>query len=234
MGLHPLGQAVEIAWAARGLPGGHQTQMPLRHLQILAPGQAAQHRRQTGNRANRLPQKLLVPAPGDPIKQDAGEFQPRIKAAETLHQGGGAAGLSSGVHHQQNSAPQPAGYLRGAPLLAVAGRPVEEPHHSLDDRQVRVPDTPGENPSHPGFAAHPAVQVPGNPAGRPGVMAGIDEIRTDFERRHLQPPAPQGGQHSESDRGFAASAGRGGDDQRTHGGTLMNRCMEPKSNLFLF
>ena len=50
------------------------------------------------------------------------------------------------------------------------------------------------------------------PAGGQRVVAGVDEVGADLERRHPVPGRPQGAHQTGRDGGLAAARGRGGDD----------------------
>ena len=75
-----------------------------------------------------------MPRTADPVEDDPGELKARLHADEAENEGGGAAGLGTGVDDEDDAPAEPAGNLRRTPGVRISPGAVVEPHDPFDDR----------------------------------------------------------------------------------------------------
>ena len=108
-------------------------------------------------------------------------------------------------------APSSVGHLRGGPGRRGDGRvvdaAVEQAHHALDHGDVGVPGAVPVQRADQSSPTRP-VQVTARDARGQGVIAGVDEVGADLERRHPVTGLPQRADQTRCDRGLSAAGGR--------------------------
>ena len=161
------------------LDGGHQTQMPRRHRQLVVARDRPQHRH-PGAVAG-LTQHLFVARRPDPVEDHPGDVHAAMERRKPLQHSADALALASGVDHQDHRGAEKFGDLRGGPagrgdrLLVDAA--VEQTHHAFDHGDVGVPRAvPVQRPDQL-LADQHRVEVAAGPARGQGVIAGVDEVR---------------------------------------------------------
>ena len=134
-----------------------------------------------------------------------------------MQQRGEAARLAAGVDDQHDRRPEQPGDLRGRPA-AVGQPPVEEPHHPLDDGDLRAGRAVAGQRGDPVGADEHRVEVAPGPARGERVVAGVDVVRAHLERRHGGAPAAQRGHEPGRHRRLPRPGGGRRDDEgaRTH------------------
>jgi hypothetical protein len=139
-----------------------------------------------------------------------------MKARKTLQHSGDALTLTAGVDHQQYRGAQQFGDVGGGAACRGDGLhvdpAVEKAHHPFDHGDVgTVAAVPVQRTDQLLGNQH-RVQVASGPAGRQAVIAGVDEVGSDLERRD---PATRGAQRTDQTRcygGLSAARGGCGDD----------------------
>ena len=177
-----LGHGVDRRDGGRPVLGrGHQPQMPRRHGERVAAGQGAEDRQPDlgGGGA----QHLLVAGRPDPVQHHPREVDPRVERPEAVQQSGEAAGLAARVDDQHDRRPQQPGDLSGG-AVAVGQPTVEEPHHALDDGDLRSGRAVAGQRGDPVGADEHRVEVAAGTARGERVVAGVDVVRAHLERRH--------------------------------------------------
>ena len=161
----------------------------------------------------RLPEVGEVSRAAHVVEDHPGKIEVRVETLESINQGGGAAGHALGVDDEDDRGPRPFGHLGRGTGVTPSVIPVIEPHDPFDQGNVSACRRPGESVHVVGAGEHPAVQVPADRAGDAGVVAGVDEVRPDLERRHATPPPAKRGHEAQRDRCLAAAAFRSGNDE---------------------
>ena len=165
-------------------------------------------------------QKFGVARAGDPIENDAGNGQSRIEFTKSLDQGRHTARLPLGIDDQNDRSTQELGNGSRTPCLTSSISTIKEPHHPFDHRHLSTDTAQSKAALHTVFAAHPGIEITGEPAAGGSMMAGVDEIRSNLEGRHLQTTAAQGRKEGEGDSGLATPRSRGSDDESLHGSAV--------------
>ena len=129
-----------------------------------------------------------------------------VESGEPRHQGGGAAGHGLSVHHEHHRGGEDLRQVGGAPPFVQGSRPVEEPHHSLDDGDIGRGCAPGEELQEPPPGQEHGVQVSAGASRRGGMEPGVDVVRPGLEGLHRQPPGGEGGRYPHGDGGLARAA----------------------------
>jgi hypothetical protein len=173
------------------------------HLRV-----APQHA-EDGNtdRVDGLSQHRLVAVAPDTVEHDPRDPDAGIEGREAVNECGGRAAHRGGVDDEHDGRVEQLGHLGGAGRLSV-GRPVEEPHHALDDEDVATVPGARRERGHGGRAAHPCVEIAWRPAGGESMKAGIDVVGTDLGCADDQAPMAQG-PHQPGGYGRLADAGVG-------------------------
>jgi hypothetical protein len=94
----------------------------------------------------------------------------------------------------------------------VLDAPVEEPHHTLDDRDVGTVAAVPVQRADELFGHQHRVQVATRPLRRQRVIAGIDEVGADLERRNSVARPPERAHQTRCHSGLPAAGRRRGDD----------------------
>ena len=182
----------------------HQPEVPRRHGQLRPPRQRAEHREPDlvagGAQYGR------VPLAADPVEHHPGDPRRGVERHEPVQQGCDAARLSPAVDHQHHRRPQQPGDVRGR-AVPVGQPPVEQAHHALDDSHLRPRRPVSEQRGDPVLADQYRIQVPARPPGGEGVIARVDVVGPDLERRHRGPAAAQRGHEAGRDRRLVAWCG---------------------------
>ena len=209
---HQLGHGLDRRRGRRPVLGRrHQAQVPRRHGQLRAPWQRAEHRQP--DLVARAAQHGLVPVAADPVEHYPDDPDGRVERAEPVQQCRHTARLPAAVDHQYDLRPEQPGHVcrRAVP---VGEAPVEEPHHAFDDRHLGPGRAVPEQWRDPVLADQHRVQVPARPPGGQGVVAGVDVVGADLERRHGGTAPAQRGRQPGRDRRLPAPRRRCRDDQR--------------------
>ncbi len=193
------------------LLAGDQAQMAFGY----GDGRLAQHAPQAWHphgAFDGLAQKAQMARAAQLVEHHSGERQGRIKILKALDEGRGAARHAAGIHHQEHGQAQPLGHLGGGAVFGFAVITVIEAHHAFDDGDVGIGARCAEGIPIVLPRQHPAVQIAAGPPGDASMVAGVDKVRTDLERRHHQAAALEGRHQTEAHGGLAAPAVGARDD----------------------
>ena len=146
------------------------------------------------------------------LSTTAGDPRRGVERPEPVQQRRHAARLPPAVDHQHDRRSQQPGDVRGR-AVPVGQPPVEQAHHALDDGHLRARRPVPEQRGDPVLADQHRIEVPARPPGREGVVARVDVVGPDLERRHRRPAAAQRGHQPGRDRRLPAARRRGGNDQ---------------------
>ncbi len=168
-----------------------------------------------------LTQHRLVPVRSDPVEDHPGDPHRRVEGRESVQQGGDAVALAAGVDHQHHRRPQESGDLgrrasRYSGHLALDAA-VEQAHDALDDSDVGTGAAMPVQRADQLLADEHWVEVAARPPGGQGVIARVDEIGTDLERRHRVAGLAQRTHQTRCHRGLPAARCRRGDHHRRSG-----------------
>jgi hypothetical protein len=105
-----------------------------------------------------------------------------------------------------------AGDVRCAAEVVRAGHPIEQPHHTFDNRQVTIAGVSDEEIADSCFAQHPGVQVMARPTSSLGEQRWVNVIWADLERRNPQAACSQSCDQAGRYGCLAVAAGGRGDD----------------------
>ncbi len=215
---HQLGHGVDRRDGRRPvLDRRDQPEVARRHGQRVATGQRAEDRQPDlgGGRA----QHLLVARRPDPVQHHPREVHPRVERPEAVQQRGQAAGLTARVDDQHDRRPEQPRDLGGR-AVAIGQPTVEEPHHALDDSDLRTGRAVAGQRGDPVGADEHRVEVAAGTAGGERVVAGVDVVRAHLERRHDGAAAAQRGHEPGRHRRLPRPGGgrRNDEGSRAHHG----------------
>lgn len=189
-------------------------QMPRRHLNSGMPTQHADH--VEPNLGAGVPQHGLMPIRANLVENDTGEAHFGAPGTKTVEQRGKTGAVPTRVHHEEDGRTEQLGNMSGGPGPTVDAT-VEEPHHTLDNRDVRANRAVGEQGPDKRLANQDGVEVPAGPPSGKRVVSGIDVVGPNLEGRDRMPGVPQRSHKPGSDNGFAATGrGRRDDDPGYH------------------
>ena len=156
----------------------------------------------------------LVPVAADPVEHDPDRpGRPGRTTRNPCSSAATTARLPAAVDHQHDRRPEQPGHVRRR-AVPVGEAPVEQPHHAFDDRHLGARRAVPEQRRDPVLADQHRVQVPARPPGGQGVVAGVDVVGADLERRHGGTAPAQRGRQPGRDRRLPAPRRRCRDDQR--------------------
>jgi len=154
----------------------------------------------------RRAQHLLVPGAADLVEHHAGQPGPGSVGGDGRAAGRPGCGSAPGVSHQPAPGRRAAGpRARGAVgdlihrLAGISGaaapiRPSNSPNHAFHHGPVRRRPAPWcEQRRNPVLATSTGSRLRPGAAGGQGVVAGVDVVRADLERRHRGTPPTQRG-----------------------------------------
>ncbi len=159
--------------------------------------------RETGGLANRLSHQLQMTRRPDAVCYDADKVDGRVELPEAEDGGGGAASGGTHVSHQDHGRVQELGNRGGASLVRRRSAAIVEPHHALDQREIRPRGGPHERAVQLGGRKKPAVEGPAGTAGCVSVEGGINEVGSHLEGGDGETQATQGGDEAKHDARLA-------------------------------
>jgi hypothetical protein len=151
------------------------------------------------------------------VENRRGDAQVGVEAGEAVEESRGAAGHRARVDYERDRQPEQLRHLGGAAAVAPALAAVGEAHQALDHRDVRVGPRPREAGAIRIRIEHPAVEAARGTAGDAGVVERVDEVGTNLERLHLQPPPRQRADQAEGDGRLADAAVGSGEEDGAEG-----------------
>ncbi|MPN04651.1 hypothetical protein SDC9_151896 [bioreactor metagenome] len=131
-------------------------------------------------------------------------------------------GDPAGVHHENHRGIDQfcdvSARTEAAAALGEPQPPVVEPHDPLDHRDIGTRGAVREQRCDASGAAQPGIEVAAGQSGGQRVIAGIDVVGADLERRHPQPAGAQCGHQPDADGGLARARVGCGQQQARIGG----------------
>ena len=213
MALGELGEAMQTKLEVVVLERLHQSEVTLGEMDRLVAGNGADHGNVEGGDGALDRGAMAVAA--DTVEDDAGDADARIEAGKAEHRRGGGLGLARDVEHEKDRQAKVDGKLRGCALADRAGAcAVEQAHRRLDDQEIGsvrrlIGDAVEQRRAH-----GPAVEIEARRARGRFVEGRVDIVGAAFGGADAQPPAAEGGEQSERDRGLAGARARRRDEKR--------------------
>ena len=188
-----------------------QAEVPLRNGNARVPRQPAEHRRFTRLRDRRLehPEVALTRRA---IEDHARQPKRRVEALEAEDHGGNTAGALGGIEDKHHGQPQQLCDLRAASGLRGSILAIEQAHHAFDDNRIGTRRRTAKDVRVRPSRQHPRVEIACAAACNARVVAGIEKVRTAFERLH-DGAAPAQGCDDRERHGGLAHAARGSCNQ---------------------
>ena len=160
-----------------------------------------------------LAQHLLVTGGADAVENHPGDPDCRIERRKPVQQRGDALALAARVDDQDHRRAEESGDVSGRAACVFVDAPVEQAHHALHHGDVGAGAPVPVQRADQVLADQDGVEVAAGPAGGQRVVAGVDVVGTDLERRDGVAGAPQRTDQTRCDGGLsAARCGRGDHD----------------------
>ena len=176
------------------LAGLHQAQMAARQFDPGFPGQRAVPAQTFGQAA--FKQLRMAHGP-DAVGQDPGERQVRLVTRQPQRQGAKGLGHGGAVDHRQYR------HAKVARQVGAGGGAVKQPHHALDQDQVRLPRGFPQQTATFLLAHHPHVQLIDRRATGALMDHRVEKVRAAFEYPDLAPQVTVQPGQGGGDSGFA-------------------------------
>ena len=211
-------EVVERGAGVRALLGGHESEMAGRNADACVARHGTEH---TDVGLGAGPAHFVgVPRRPGLVEDDARDVEARVERAQPVNDSRNAPARRGDVDDEDDRRLcEPSDVSRRGETVRAEST-VEKAHDTFDDgnvRRVRLVG-PGEQKRRDAFLTlHPRIEVaPDAPRGE-RVVAGVDEVRADLGRRHVQPARGQRGHDTDADRRLALPRrGRSEDDAREH------------------
>ena len=194
--------------ARRALRDRDEAEVALGHLQLGVAGQRAEHR----DVRQRLAQQRGVGLAADAVEDHARDVHVGVERAIAVDDRRDRARHRGRVDDQHDRCMEQLRHVGGRGQLAPPGCAVIEPHHTLDDGDVRAVRAVVEQRRDELRAGQERVEVATRAAGRERVVAGVDEVRADLERRRLVAALGERGDQPAGDGRLARAGARARDD----------------------
>ena len=153
----------------------------------------------------------------DAIDDNAGDIQAGVEVLKSHHRGGDGGGNRFAIYQQNDRTAELFSHRGGAAVVRVGTEAVIQPHHALNDRDIRPLHPFAKQRIEHRFREHKAVEVAGSDAADGGVPAGIEVVRADFAGLNPHTALLQQAEQTKRNGGFTTTAA----------GTCENKCVLP-------
>ena len=136
--------------------GRSETQMPVWQLQARIRRQAAEATHIDVH--EHVLEQFPMPGAADAIENHSRKVDAWILIPESPHQSSERAGLTAGIHHQNNRKSELQGHV-GRTALRARSNAVEQPHHALHEGHVTTTAVAIEAELNPVFATKRQIKI---------------------------------------------------------------------------
>ena len=190
----------------------HEAEMPILEGEFRAPRQPAEALDAGGGQTLRGGAQMAFA--GNPVQDDAGDFETRIEIGEAPSDGAGRLGLAGNVDREHDRYPETDRDVRrrtGAPRMP--GDPIEQSHGRFDNDQAVRFGRRIEDLRHMAGRHGPAVDIGALGAAGSAMERSVDIVRAAFQGAH--PPAARGqrGDQAGGKRRFSGAGPRRADKE---------------------